>query len=109
MNEIISLLQQKKYLIIKTKKSGVEFILDGLFKEKNDDLAALDADLFSLFEQEFGRVLTQNELQILIDLKKRYSQEEITEALRKTLIYEKSSMNYVAKVLSNMKKETKDE
>jgi len=109
INEIIVILKQKNYLDIKTKKNGVEFDLDGMFMEEVDNLNILDGNLFNLFEQEFGRVLTQNELQILIDLKRRYSQEDITEALRKTLIYEKSNMNYVAKILSNMGKESKDE
>ena len=109
INEVITVLKQKNYLKIKTKKSSVDFVLDGIFVEETENFNALDSNLFTMFEQEFGRVLTQNELQILIDLKRRYSQEDITEALRKALIYEKNNINYVAKILSNLGKESKDD
>ena len=104
INDILPQLQKKGFLLIKTKKNKVEFDMKGLFTERANKILALDVSLFDLFEQEFGRVLTQNELEILVDLQKRYDRAELTEAMRKAKLYEKTNMNYVAKILSNLKK-----
>jgi len=101
VNRILVFLSEKGYLVIKTRKNKVEFSLEGVFQEKRDSIATLDANLFSLFEQEFGRILARNELQMLADLKQRYPYKEIVQALRQALIYDKRSMNYVAKILAN--------
>ena len=108
VNQILSALSQKGYLQIKTKNKKVEFILDKIFREEDDEeLDNLDTNVFMLFEQEFGRALSHNELQMLIDLDKRYSKDEVVEALRSALIYDKRSLNYIAKILSNKHQEKK--
>lgn len=109
VNKILSALSQKGYLEIKTKNKKVEFILDKIFAEETEELDNLDANIFTLFEQEFGRALSQNELQMLIDLNKRYTKDEVVEALRSALIYDKRSLNYIAKILSNKHQEKKSD
>ena len=108
INVILSQLTQKGFLQIKTRKNNVEFILDGLFKEEGEKLNDIDSNLFLLFEQEFGRVLSRNEMEMLADLDSRYQREKIIDALRYALIYEQRNMNYIAKILSN-RSENKDE
>ena len=108
INSELSALSQKGYLTIKTKNKKVEFSLEGLFEGEKQRITALDNNLFALFEQEFGRTLSPNELQMLVDLKSRYKQEELVEALRCALIYDKRSMNYVAKVLSSQAKKNEE-
>ena len=104
VNQILSSLSAKGYLVISTKKNKVEFNLDGIFQEKNESLLSLDTNLFSLFEQEFGRALAHSELQMLVDLKNRYSHQEIVETLREAIIYGKRTINYIAKILANKAK-----
>ena len=109
INEILAVLTNKEYLIIRTRNNKIEFNLDGLFQEENEKITDLDNNLFTLFEQEFGRVLTQNEIQMLVFLKDNYSQEQIENALRKALNNEVRSINYVAKILSKSEKKDDDE
>ncbi len=104
VNEILAVLTNKAYLIIKSQKNRIDFNLDGLFLEAEENIMSLDDNLFTLFEQEFGRVLTRNEIQMLAALQANYSQEQIETALRKTLNNDVRSINYVAKILSKADK-----
>ena len=104
VNEILAVLSSKAYLTIKSQKNRIEFNLDGLFLEAEENIMSLDNNLFTLFEQEFGRVLTRNEVQMLASLQANYNQEKIEDALRKTLNNDVRSINYVAKILSKADK-----
>jgi len=109
VNEILAVLTNKGYLSIKTKKNKVDFDLSGLFQEDNENLLRVDNNLFNLFEQEFGRVLTHREIEMLAFLQSKYPQEQIEDALRKTLNNDVRSINYVAKILSKTEKSSDDE
>ena len=68
LNRVISALCAKKYLDIKASARAVVFDLSGLFET---DVARveniLDRSLIDTFETEFGRTLSQNEMQKISD------------------------------------------
>lgn len=102
VDKLLSVLVSKKYLAIKVVDNKIIFDLEGLFQV---DVAAqqdvLDSSLFELFEEEFNRPLSNNELMILSDLAKKYDQTLIIYALKEALMYQKSSLPYIVKILSD--------
>lgn len=99
LNQILDILSTKKYLSIKTKKNRVEFSLQGLFDSETNEPVVIDENLFTIFEQEFGRTLSALEVETLAALAAKYPQGKIIEALRSALIYHKKSLQYIAKIL----------
>lgn len=108
VDTIIHSLVQSQYLSIHPHKDRIGFSIDGLFEE-GVIYEYVDQDIFEVFETEFGRLLSQNELMTLNKWLAHYSQEEILEALRSALIYQKASMPYIEAILVNNRKEGKHE
>ena len=77
---------------------SIEFNLDNLFKN-GVIYEHVDEDIFGVFETEFGRLLTQAELQTLNTWLRRYTEEEILDALRSAMMYKKMSMQYINAIL----------
>lgn len=100
VDDAITLLASKRYLDIKICAGEVSFNIDKIFdlkKEVNNDVK----DLFKLFEEEFSRLLTQNELVKLNAWIKEYSRQDIIEALRSASIMNKLHFNYIDRILEN--------
>lgn len=83
---------------------SIEFNLDNLFKN-GVIYEHVDEDIFGVFETEFGRLLTQAELQTLNTWLRRYTEEEILDALRSAMMYKKMSMQYINAILVNKSEE----
>lgn len=101
VNETIALLCAKKYLEIKASSMQVKFILDGLFEAditRNEKV--LDTPLFDLFESEFGRPLSQKEMEKIASWIKTSDRTMIQYALREASAYQKLSIPYIDKILS---------
>ena len=96
---LISSLVSKGYLKITSENGRVRFLIDGVFSEKTEkrDLSSV----FDLFEEEFGRVLSQSELQEINDWLSVYKQDDIIYALRQASIYNKKSFPYIRSILKN--------
>lgn len=100
----ITLLASKRYLDIKICAGEVSFNIDSIFKlEKavNNDVI----DLFKIFEEEFKRMLSQNELVRLNTWISKYSRSQIINALRNASIMDKLHFNYINAILENDKDE----
>lgn len=100
VNDAVSSLVARRYLMIRAANGNVAFRLDGLFstdtaKEKN----VLDASLFETFESEFRRTLSQQEMEKISDWSRTYDKKLILEALRQASMYQKLNLPYVEKVL----------
>lgn len=104
VNETISLLCAKKYLEIKASIKEVKFLLDGLFEAdviKNEGI--LDTPLFELFESEFGRPLSQYEMEKISSWIRTTDTKIIQYALREASAYQKLSIPYIDKILVTWK------
>lgn len=100
VDNAITLLASKRYLEIKICAGEVSFNIDKIFelkKEINNDVV----DLFKIFEEEFSRLLTQNELVRLNGWIKDYDRSDIINALRNASIMGKLHFNYINRILEN--------
>ncbi|WP_240920462.1 DnaD domain-containing protein [Erysipelothrix sp. HDW6A] len=91
-------------LQVSVMNQSIEFNLDNLFKN-GVIYEHVDEDIFGVFETEFGRLLTQAELQTLNTWLRRYTEEEILDALRSAMMYKKMSMQYINAILVNKTEE----
>ena len=104
VNDILSILVAKRYLSIKASHSKVVYSLNGLFDiNVEQELSVRDGSLFDLFEQEFGRPLTQKEMETI----SRWIREEdsglVMEALKHASMYQKVKIPYIQSVLNSLK------
>jgi initiation of chromosome replication len=78
--------------------------LSGLFET---DVARveniLDRSLIDTFETEFGRTLSQNEMQKISDWNKVTDKRLIIAALREASAYQHLNLGYIEKILSDWK------
>lgn len=104
LNEILSLLAAKKYLTIKASAKEVQFNINGLFEANvARDAAILDSSLFDVFESEFGRPLSNIEMQKISEWNRTTDKKLILLALREASAYQKKNFGYIDKILSEWK------
>ncbi len=100
LDRIISVLCARKYLDIKASSKRIRFVLDGLFEaDTARDRSVMDVSLFELFEQEFGRTLSQKEMQKISDWNREYERKQIIDALREASTYQKLNLSYIEAIL----------
>ena len=109
--DLINRLNEKNYISIEMKKkNGVieEFISTELFYNKLTSLLLdqkkeeSDNDIYSLFEQEFGRQLSPTECENIDRwIEKGISEELVKEALKEAILSGVRSMRYIDKILFN--------
>lgn len=100
VDKVISILAAKKYVEIRASNKKISFILDGLFDtEVGRTQSALNSSLFEVFEDEFARPLSNNEMMKLSDWAKSMDSKLIIYALREASMYQKINFNYIAKIL----------
>ena len=116
--ELLNSLNEKKIISItieKTKagKSEEYISLDLLYKkimgiiiDKKDDDKTLDnSDIFSIFENEFGRPISSMECQIIKGwIDDNFSHELIMEALKEAIYNGVTSLRYIEKILYDWRK-----
>ena len=108
--EAYSSLMQKKLIKVKAEKDGygkvIEKVsLDNFYNEIKNDTKIIEIentkeDIFSIFEKNFGRTLSQMEYEIInawID--KGFSEELIIEALKEAVYNGVANLRYIDKVL----------
>ena len=96
----IQSLVSKSFLNFEVKNQNLLFTIDGIFDD-NLHYEHVDTNIFNTFETEFGRLLSQNELQLLNTWLQKYSQEDILSALSSAIIYKKVSMQYINAILAD--------
>jgi len=101
IDHILSSLMSKGYLTIKAEEGKIRYSIDGLFLQERKQVNL--TNIFELFEDEFQRILSQNELRIINEWLMDYSEDEIVDALRQASIYNKKNFNYIRTILSNQK------
>ena len=98
VDDTISSLISKGYLVLLTDNEQVIFNIDNIFEAKNEMIE--NNDIFEIFEAEFGRVLSQKEASTISEWLRIYDYNIIIKALREALIYNKKSINYIDKILA---------
>lgn len=104
MNAVVASLIQLELLKVEVKGAEVHFNIDNVF-DTEFEKKELPQNMFEVFEVEFGRTLSQKELEKLNEWIQIYSEMEILEALRKAIIYQKTSLNYIEAILVNDRNE----
>lgn len=104
IDELLSRLSAKGYMNLEFKDGKINFVIDGVFEGNNEKTMNFDQSLFDLFESEFGRPLSQSELQTMADWLGEYEQKLIGYALREALTYDKKSFHYIDRILIEWKK-----
>lgn len=103
-NETVSSLCAKNYLQIKAAGGNIAFSLNGLFETdvaKNERL--MDSSLFDLFEKEFKRPLTQNEMMKISEWNRSTDKTFIICALRKASANQNLKVAYIDGILRKWK------
>ena len=101
VDQVISVLCARKDMEIRASSQGVRVLLDGLFEtDTARDQRILDTPLFDVFETEFGRPLTQKEMQKISDWNRTADRRMILYALREASGYQKKNIGYVESVLN---------
>lgn len=103
IDNILSVLSAKGYLQIGYQDRKIAFSIDGIFAAQQDKTMAFDASLFDIFETEFGRPLSQMELQRMSDWIQIYEQKLIQYALREAIMFDKKSFDYIDRILVEWK------
>ena len=102
-DKTVSDLSKKGYLRVKTTSHKVEFDITPVFSQ--EELLSDEISCLKLFENSFGRPLTQKEVVKLADWQQDHTDDELIEALRQATIYQKMSFAYIEKVLKNKNEE----
>ena len=104
VDRTISVLCAKKYLEIRASAANVCFSLNGLFET---DVArserVLDSSLYSVFESEFGRPLSNQEMEKISDWNRTTDKKMIIYALREASAYQKLNVAYIDRILTEWK------
>ncbi len=105
VDKAIAILCAKKYLVIIAKPQGLVFDLTGLFQS---DVAksekAVNQDIIELFESEFKRPLTSNEMIQFSEWIKIYDRKLIIYALKESSLYKKTTIQYITSILDEWTK-----
>lgn len=100
-DKVVSTLCAKQYLEIRASSRKVTFSLNGLFETDTAKYQrVLDSPLFETFESEFGRPLSQTEMQKISDWNRTIDRKLIIYALRQASIYQKLSLPYIEGILN---------
>lgn len=103
VDDAIQSLVSKSFLNFQVQNHTLVFSIDGIFDD-NLHYEHVDTNIFNTFETEFGRLLSQNELQLLNTWLQKYSQEDILDSLSSAIIYKKVSMQYINAILADKKR-----
>ena len=104
IDDILSRLSAKGFLNLELRDGRIIFESDGIFEGEQEKPIAMDTSLFDQYETEFGRPLSQMEMQRLAEWTNTYHQKMIIYALREALTYDKKSFDYIERILIEWKK-----
>ena len=100
-DRLIMELVQLNYLKIAQKNRRIYYDISSVFEEKPK--VEVNGDVFSLFESEFGRPLSQKETTMIAGWMQNYSSRDIIKALREAIKYGKTSTDYIDRILVSNK------
>lgn len=103
LDKLLQSLCAKNILLIRSK-SKISYDMSPLFElNLEEEINEHVKDVFVLFQKEFGRLLTRDELIKIQELLQIYNQKELIKALQIASAYKKMNLKYIEKVLINGK------
>lgn len=97
-------LAARGYLTIDTRNKKLHFLLDGLLDGAPVGAGKpIESGLISEFSTEFGRPLSPNEMERILQMEETHSEAVILRALDEASAYEKRSVGYVEALLAGWK------
>lgn len=104
VDQLLGSCMQKGYVAIQAVNGKIEFDLSGVFEAQQRNIQ-VSKDIFTLFEQEFKRLLTEKEMAQLNNWSRLYHDQMIVYALREALLNNKLSFFQIDKILTKWKQE----
>jgi DNA replication protein len=104
IDETCTRLRAKGYLDIHIDDHEVHYITDGVFLPKTL-LLEETKDIYGLFEREFKRPLSHNEIDKLNDWLTRMDVQYLMYALREAILYNKLQFSYIDRILNQWLKD----
>ena len=105
IDQIISVLSAKSFLQIQMIDKKLKFTIDNIFHVKDVESEEKVKELFELFEEEFGRVISERELNQLQKWLKEYDKITIINALREASVLKKLNFQYIDQILFSKNKD----
>ena len=100
LDRVLSTLCARSYLSIFPTSNGSKWSLNGLFEADSErSVKVMDRSLFDTFESEFGRPLSEREMEKLNEWVKSTHKKLIIYALRQASLDEKLSFPYIDKII----------
>lgn len=72
-------------------------------RKVNSNTTSMKNELFEIFESEFGRPLSEIEIESLLSMQNRHSQELVLKALKEAVLNNSKSFRYIEAILENWK------
>lgn len=96
----IASLQRRHYLTIKSIGHTIAFDLSGLFEYEHPTYTVkVDQTLVDLIQQQFGTLLSSNDIEKLAKYRQTYGDDAIKAALREAMLYGKKNIDYIGGIL----------
>jgi len=103
VDELLSQCMAKGYIQVNTSNKQVTFELEGLFSTYSQKPVFVSTQIFEIFEEEFGRPLSQKETEQLSQWSRQFADKIILKALKEASVLRKYNMNYIERILFNHK------
>lgn len=105
IDQVVALLVAKNYLEIRATAKGLVFNLAGLFEsDGNKPKKVAHESVYDVYEQSFGRPLTNIEMEKINDWLKLVDSKLMIYALKEAVLYEKINMAYIEAILRDWQK-----
>lgn len=98
IDKIITDLCTMGYLKISSGKR-ISYDISGVFEKP--DQTEVSNDIFTVFETEFNRPLSQKETTMIAEWVKTYGEKTVRKALREAIKYNKPNVDYIDRILVN--------
>lgn len=101
--ELLGALSDKGYLDFAMESGKIRFLTDGVYKTGSSAGQPLVKSTIQEFEEAFGRALSSQEMQRIIDMEGEYGANRTLLALDEAIAYEHPDTNYIERVLAAWK------
>ena len=104
VEQIIDSLSEKGYLNVRIQRSGMQFLLDGLYHANRESLGGpIQQGLIREIGNEFGRPLSGSEMERILRWQQEFEESTILRALDEASAYDRRTLSYIESLLQSWK------